>query len=309
MKTIFYLFNNNKMEHVFYKKYLKYKNKYINLKIYKKGGAIKFETINDLDLINDFVSPLKLPIHSTKITYNIDDNIIHIIRIILNQDDKPALFVLGGMSHKSFLGTSSVVLSKLDELKTKFKEVYFVEYDSFKTKQIDACGKRDMIQKESKEMKEIYQPELDMNSEIACYIHNIITKELKLNNVHLLGKCNGAWISLLLLIKDPIYMGLYLAVPGIPFNVDILNELEQDRLKKINFVFGWVKQDGYEFNWGIESFNENKLYDTMIINIEETKRLKLKYISYMYDNGKSVDPKKHHEIDPQMIDDIILSLI
>ena len=48
---------------------------------------------------------------------------IHIIKITLNEDkDKPVLFALAGMSHKSFVGTSTVILSKLNLLKEKFKE-------------------------------------------------------------------------------------------------------------------------------------------------------------------------------------------
>ncbi len=290
-------------------KYLKYKNKYINLK-YKQnqlGGSLNIiDTTNDRDKIIEFLDPIPDEINISKTTYNVNGNIIHIVKITLNQDIKPVLFSLAGLSHKSFIGTSTVILSKLEILSQKFKEIYLVEYASFKEKQDVACSKRDKY-KESKDTDNIYKPELDMNNEIAENINEIIYK-LKLTDVHLLGKCNGGWITLLLLLKNDIYKGLYLAVPGIPFNVSILNELTPDRLKEINFLFGWTKQDGYKFNWDSKSFEEKKVYDKMINTIENEKGIKMKYKSIMYDNMQIEDEKQYHEIFPGMINDIILTL-
>jgi len=291
-------------------KYLKYKNKYQELKKNRnqKGGAMTIEsTTNDEKVISEFMSPLVIPYETTKTTYNINGNIIHLIKIILNSDVKPVLFTFAGMSHKSFLGTSSVVVSKLDLLKDKFKEIYLVEYASFSPNQINACGKRDTVKKTSKDMAIIYKPELDMNEEIASNVNDIVN-DLHLSNVHLLGKCNGGWIVTLLLLKNDIYKGLYLAVPGIPFNVDVLNRLSQNRLEEINFVFGWVKQDGYPFDWGNKSFQEKDVYDGMMKSIKDNKGIAMKYKSLMYDNGGDVDEKKYHEIYPQMINDIVSSL-
>jgi hypothetical protein len=295
---------------IYKSKYLKYKNKYIKLK-YKQnklGGALNIvdniNYINDIDKIIKFLGPIPHEININKITYNVNGNIIHIVKIILNQDDKPVLFALAGISHRSFIGTSTVILSKLDLLTQKFKEVYLIDYESFKTKQDEACNIRDRYKETSKDINEIYKPELDMNNEIANNLNDIIV-ELKLTNVHLLGKCNGAWVVSLLLIKNAIYKGLYLVVPGIPFNVDILNELAEDRLKEINFVFGWVKQDGYEFHWGNKSFEEKKVYDKTMETIENEKGIKMRYKSIMYDNMQIEDGKKYHEIFPEMIDYII----
>jgi hypothetical protein len=294
---------------IYKSKYLKYKNKYIKLK-YKQnqiGGSLNIvdniNYINDLAKIIEFLGPIPHEININKTTYNVNGNIIHIVKIILNQDDKPVLFALAGISHKSFIGTSTVILSKLDLLSQKFKELYLIEYESFKPKQDEACGRRDSY-KISKDINKIYKPELDMNNEIADNLNDIIV-ELKLTNVHLLGKCNGAWIVTLLLIKNDIYKGLYLAVPGIPFNVNILKELTIDRLKEINFVFGWVKQDGYKFNWGNKSFEEKKVYDKTMETIENEKGIKMRYKSIMYDNMQIEDEKKYHEIFPEMIDNII----
>jgi hypothetical protein len=89
------------------------------------GGTIEIPSItNDESIILAFLSPLVIPFPMDKMTYNVNGHIIHIIKITLNQDDKPVLFALAGISHKSFVGTSTVILSKLDLLKEKFKEIY-----------------------------------------------------------------------------------------------------------------------------------------------------------------------------------------
>jgi hypothetical protein len=288
--------------------YLKYKFKYLNLRK-QSGGAIYIDKTIDKCEIIKFIEFEEIPdkIIITKTTYIVDNNSIHIVKIVLNQDDKPVLFVVAGISHKSFLGTSHIILNKLTELGTKFKEIYLVEYDSFKDNQNEACINRDKIKIKSKDIDKIYNPELEMNDQIANYLNNIITNILQLTNVHLLGKCNGAWIITLLLLKNPIYKGLYLAVPGIPFNIDILDQLRDDRLEEINFIFGWLKQDGYLFNWGRKSNQEKKYYDETIEDIKG-KRLTIKYKSIEYDNGEKEDPKKYHELYPGMIDDIISTL-
>ena len=299
------MLTNNNHYNIYKNKYLKYKNKYIKLKIGNQLGGVIIDNTNNRDTLIEFLETITIPPEISKITYNVNGNIIHIIKIILNTDDKPVLFTLAGISHNSFIGTSKVILSKLDLLREKFKEVYLVEYASFRKKQDDACNIRD--KDTSEDINKIYKPELDMNNEIADNLNDIIV-ELKLTNVHLLGKCNGAWVVSLLLIKNAIYKGLYLAVPGIPFNVNILNELTKDRLKEINFVFGWVKQDGYRFHWGRKSFEEKEVYDETINTIQKEKGIKIKYESIIYDNNQAEEEKKYHEIFPDMIDHIISTL-
>ena len=299
------MLTNNNHYNIYKNKYLKYKNKYIKLKIGNQLGGVIIDNTNNRDTLIEFLETITIPPEISKITYNVNGNIIHIIKIILNTDDKPVLFTLAGISHNSFIGTSKVILSKLDLLREKFKEVYLVEYASFRKKQDDACNIRD--KDTSEDINKIYKPELDMNNEIADNLNDIIV-ELKLTNVHLLGKCNGAWVVSLLLIKNAIYKGLYLAVPGIPFNVNILNELTKDRLKEINFVFGWVKQDGYRFHWGRKSFEEKEVYDETINTIQKEKGIKIKYESIIYDNNQAEEEKKYHEIFPDMIEHIISTL-
>jgi hypothetical protein len=232
----------------------------------------------------------------------------------LNKDeDKPVLFMLAGVSEKSFKKSSKILLEKLDVLTNKFKNIYLIQYSSFGDDQISACQKRDEIDKKNQSNKtkdDIYKPELDMNSEIADNVHNII-KSLGLTDVHLLGKCNGAWITILLLLKSIRYIALYLAVPGIPLSVEILKTIPEDRLKTIKFIFGWVQQDGFVFNWKnaetnipIKSYQEKERYDKDIKDIEDDLDIKLDYTSIMYDNGGPEDDRLNHEIDPRMIDEI-----
>lgn len=320
-------------------KYCKYKNKYLKLKENQLGGALYDnipkikEEITDKYTISGFLSPLiDMPYKTSKLLFEDEEGKkIHIIKITLNDDDNnPVLFALAGISHKSFMGTSTVILSKLDILATKFKEVYLVEYADFTEEQKKACNERDEILDELKKISEqyngrnskkydelfkhIYAPELYMNNNIASFLHDIIKTDLNLNKVHLLGKCNGAWVVQLLLLKellpkDNIYKGLYLAVPGIPNNVEILQEFyDIKRLKRINFVFGWVKQDGYRFNWGVKSNDEKKRYDETMKNISKANKIKLKYLSKMYVSSGEEHEKNHHEIFPDMIDDIVKSI-
>ena len=274
-------------------KYIIYKNKYLALKNNMTGGAD--------ESIKEFLGTTEnIPYTMTKESYTMKDNMLHLVKIKLNDDDSmPVLFVLAGMSHKSFVGTSSIIISKLTELKTKFSSIYLLEYDSFKEMQNFACGRRDELKAKSK--KDIYKPELKMNTLIAKNIDSII-KKLKLKNIHLLGKCNGGWIILLMLLRSKQYTGLYLAVPGIPHGVDILQKINKKRLKEINFVFGWTKQDGFLFHWGQKSFQEKERYDKMM------KDMKITYISEMYDNNMTEDPKIYHEVSLQLIDTIIKSL-
>ena len=288
------------------KKYLNYKNKYINLKKNQKGGApIDMEFIG----ITESEFPYKL----SKTTHEIKKE-LHLVKIVLDEEniDKPVLFVLAGMSHNSFLGTSKIILSKLDELKKKFKEVYLLEYASYQDDQKSACGYRDLLFKQREDDEKLYEPEYIMNYNIANNIHEII-QDLKLENVYLLGKCNGAWVVSLLLLKDERYKALYLAVPGIPtINgipsiYDILSRLNESRKNEVKFVFGWVLQDAFPFHWGMLSFEEKNRYDEImkilynVNNLDEIPN----YKSFIYDNGEESNPKIYHELYPDLIDEIV----
>ena len=289
-------------------KYFKYKNKYLNLKKYLKinqlGGLI---TRNEIFENKEFLN-LELPVNYKCETfkYSESDKSMYVLKIELNKEDKPVLFGLAGFSNKSFNGTLKIILGKLKELQTKFSALYFFEYDGFKNMQNDACKERDEILKKNND-DAIYKPEFDLNDKIADYINDIITNELCLTNVHLLGKCNGGWIVTLLLIKSDIYKGLYLGVPGIPqstnYGINILLNSHRN-LNNINFVFGWRSDDAYEFKWGISN-KEKDYYDKIICE----NKPELKYISYMEDNGNKPDSKNNHEITSSFIDEILKSII
>ena len=301
-----------------YSKYIKYKNKYINLQnkinLQQTGGSALASGTSELNETKEFLNLKEseeikyIPI-KTKYTFSGKD--IYLINIELNKDeDKPVLFMLAGVSHNSFVKSSSILLNKLDVLKNKFKNIYIIEYASFSDDQGKACTLRDRLNELNKTKDDIYKPELDMNSEIANNVHHII-EDLRLTDVHLLGKCNGAWITLLLLSKSPIYNALYLAVPGIPSSVEILKTIDEERLKTIKFIFGWTQQDGFEFHWKTTETNaktksnqEKKRYDTNIKKIEDELYIKLDYTSIMYDNGGVEQPKDAHEIYTDMIDEI-----
>jgi hypothetical protein len=305
-------------------KYCKYKNKYLKLRglgVQIGGSVGRVEQIDNISMVSKFLSPLddnKL-FTTIKIQFNCDDKKIHIIKITFKDEkdeykyneNTPVLFALGGISHKSFVGTSTVILSKLNLLKKKFKEIYLIEYSDFGKMQDLACTERDDIKsKNNDNYHKIYEPELDMNNTIADYLNDIIINELRITNVHLLGKCNGAWVVSLLLEKHEQYKGLYLAVPGIPFDVQNLNIIDNARLSKINFVFGWVQQDAFKFHWNRKSYEEKNIYESTMRIIQKDKKIKLKYKSkmYNYDTELVEDSKNYHEIFPTMIDDIVNSI-
>jgi hypothetical protein len=314
-----------------YSKYIKYKNKYINLQnkinLQQSGGSVLASGGSDTSLATGISESIdaktflgltesdEIKYIPIKTTYKTSEGKnINLINIELNKDeDKPVLLMLAGVSKNSFQKSSRILLDKLDVLTNKFKNIYIIEYSSFGGDQTSACQLRDTLDKsnESKKSKDdIYKPESDMNSKIADNVHNIIMS-LGLTDVHLLGKCNGAWITILLLLKNQIYNALYLAVPGIPLSVEILKTIDITRLQTIKFIFGWVQQDGFEFHWKnpetntkIKSFQEKKRYDAIIRKIEDEMGIKLDYTSIMYDNDGPELPKDAHEIYTDMIDEI-----
>jgi hypothetical protein len=286
------------------------------------GGITKLPIEKD-----EFTFGFDIPYEPIINKYQTDDGkIFFLVKIKLNDEpEKPVLFGMAGISDKSFRGTASVILDKLGEIETKFSELYLLQYASFTVDQILACSARDEVKDSIKrhfqinddEHDEIYKddsykvslytPELEMNSKIADHIHDLIKNNLRLTNVHLLGKCNGAWVVTLLLIKSYIYKGLYLVVPGIAFGVDKLQEIERERLGQISFIFGWVSQDAYPFKWCVSN-QEKDRYDKMICEIEEEKNISMKYKSYMYNNGEKEDKKLYHEIYTEFIDIIVKTL-
>ena len=314
--------NNYKKLNNEYYKYVKYKKKYLKLRMDLSGG-----TLTEMDTVPpaEFTFVIDIRYESSIKKYKTeDDKDFFLVNIKLNEDQgKPVLFALAGISDTSFKKTTKVILAKLDELATKFSELYLLQYASFTSEQKSACSARDevkdtikkdfeitdddQIYKDDSNKLRLYTPELKMNEKIADHIHDLIKNNLGLTNVHLLGKCNGAWVVTLLLLKDAIYKGLYLGVPGIAFSVDELRKIQKERLEQINFIFGWVSQDAFPFKWG-DSNQEKERYDKMICDIEGEKNITMKYKSYMHDNGGIEDIRSQHEIYPEFIDKIVETL-
>lgn len=329
-----------------YLKYLKYKNKYFETKylnINQSGGTInpesverleKLKSINDgdLDKIKSFVgldgsSIFEIYRRIEMITFQ--TNIIKkpvqlkVIRIILDDrtENNRVLVVVPGISHNSFVNTAKRILTedKLDQLKTKFSAIYLIEQESFKEIQDPVCDIRDLIidmvgdefKKDSRlnieKFNQIYNPEAAFNDKIATFINVILRDKFKLSNVHLLGKSNGGWITTLLLEKDEIYKGLYLAVPGISSGVSTLNRIDPKRLRKINFIISWVHEDAFPFSfYGVSNKEKNK-YDLQMDELQE-KVGRLNYKSCIDTSGGVEDKKTQHEMYQGLIRYIVDSI-
>lgn len=284
-------------------KYLKYKTKYLTLRSLQIGGGWK-----DAEEYGKTL-PTALDLKGWKLKefeskYNDETLTFNIIKFSFEEtEDKPVLFAMAGVSSKSFSNSAQVVVGNIEKLRAKFSSVYMINYDPLKQYQNKACGsydkikadKKTMLRKEltDKELNSMYKDEIDLNIEIAVMMNKIITEDLKLKDVHLLGKCNGGFVCLELVSMNNIYKALYLAVPGSPIHIQPLTKLSAKRLKEIDFIFGWNDNDDYKFNFTPESKLEKDIYDS-----EMGKLGALKYKSYMFPDGNG------HEINADLIDKI-----
>ena len=322
----------------YYSKYLKYKSKYLSFKngfrFSQYGGAavggaggggggelewtsaVEFgKTCNDSAKGEKSKFPRDLDLAGwMKTDIDINGKVLNVIKKKLNEDEgNPVLVAMAGISLNSFCGSAEIIVRNIDKLKNKYKAVYIINQDPYKTDQNTVCGARDEIIKakgnpsilrkdlSSKELEDIYKPEIDLMIEMAKVINTIIIKKLHLNNVHLLGKCNGGGIALELVTMGNVYKALYLAVPANPWHIKPLYKLSRDRLEEINFIFGWNKNDDYKFNFQSASINEKAVYDEEIGKLEEAMEVKLNYESYVFKPGNG------HEINDKLIDKIAKS--
>lgn len=320
------------------KKYLKYKSKFLHYKQMlniQHGGAITEQQSDLCDPKNEEEKKI-LPeetklfkdLQTNKKTYTESDegkvvNKLDIVKVNINKyDTKPILLVVAGMSVESYQNTSTIVVRNIDKLKDKFKEIHFINCSFYKDLQTNACKTRDSeLNNLSSEEKtkalcpiacQTWSHENKVNDQLATFIHTIMEKE---ENVHLLGKCNGAWVvSNILMKKDnEKYKGLYLGVPGIPHAVSNFINLSTEKLEDIKFVFWWNENDKYAFTWGQKSCDEKQRYEDMIKDITEKKGIKIKCDIKIQDIKVEIDDKddekqktkKYHEIQDQMIDLII----
>ena len=295
-----------------YYKYMKYKEKYLNLKrMFQVGGGISFEKeTSEKDDIKAFL--LNDPKNEKKTTYDFSDNItkykykyenkevkevIDFLKIDFMNKDKPTLVVVPGMSHSSFQNTSIVVLENLEIIRSDFSSIIFIDCNSYKEDQSKACKIRDAEFKKTGTRSYAYEEKL--NTKIADNIHNILKIELKLDNVYLFGKCNGGWISSILLAKDNMYTGLILGVPGIPpdYNYIEFKLISRERLSKIKFIFCWRELDNYEFTWKVTSNKEMEKYKEFM----EEKLPGVKYSPLYILASNDEKETNYHEISKGMI--------
>jgi len=297
------------------KKYLKYKKKYLDLSKYIKrnksnnmmGGSISEQMTKYFEITKDKLQEYNVELKN----FEEEKKDINILIISDKKEDKPVLVVMAGFSNNSFQGTANILINSIDKLIKKFSKIYIIEYDSYKQNQTDACTLRDKIKEDKTQVfTDVYEPERKLNDEIALRIDDILRNKLKLTNVHLLGKCAGAGVLIHTLVKDidnsnKIYDALYLGVPGNPFNIQELDKISKDRLKKIKFIFSWTQQDVFVFDWGKTSFEEKAVYHDEMINLEESKGIKIDFTILEQDLKTANDKKLYHEINQKLIDTIV----
>jgi len=291
-------------------KYLKYKTKYLTLKAQQTGGG--WEDAEEYGKTVPTVLDLTgWKINQYTVEYKKDTLTFNIIKYSFDEpgDDaeyKPVLFAMAGVSSRSFSNSAKVIVDNIEKLRKKFSSVYMINYDPLKDYQNTACGtykklkeeEKSMLRKDlsSEELGIIYKDEIDLNIEIASIMNKIITEDLKLKNVHLLGKCNGGFVCLELVSMSDIYNALYLAVPGSPIHIQPLTKLSTERLENIDFMFGWNDNDDYKFNFTPESRMEKDVYDSEMEKLRKLKKLShLSYKSYMFPDGNG------HEINVELI--------
>ena len=242
--------------------------------------------------------------------YTVDKVDFNVLRIDLDSTNKTNLIVAAGFSSDSFKGTSSIIIQTehIAFLKQKYRSIYIIDYSIYKSDQKKACEIRDeKIARGIIDKGDIYKSESDLNKKIAKTFHKLITEKLNItSNIELLGKCAGAGVMLeLTAYNTKLYNTLYFAVPGIPFSIEKLFSYSKQRLSKMKFVFGWVKQDEYLYHWGIKSCDEKKMrYEPLMAELEGMKKISIDYNYIMDDNSLNGDSKKYHEISTSLIKQI-----
>jgi hypothetical protein len=280
-----------------------------SIKLKQSGGGISKQMIEYKENIESKLTEYDIKL----INFEEEKKDINIMIISCKEEHKekkPVLVVMAGYSHNSFRGTADILIKNIDALIKKFNKIYIIEYDSYKADQTIACRLRDdTIKQDTNDNNLIYEPERKLNNKIAIRIDNIIRSELKLSNVHLLGKCAGAGVLIHTLVKDTtnhIYDALYLAVPGNPFNIIELENISKERLKDLKFIFSWTKQDVFPFDWGKTSIEEKDVYNDAMKELAATKKVNINYTILEEDLKKDNDKKLYHEINQKLINAILL---
>ena len=311
-----------------YNKYLKYKNKYLNYKYNNKQKGGSQLVTNDDDNIKYFINKIEEDdkfnslLNDIKKTYTVEFIYLkncYLIKIIKTHNYNHILFSLAGISTKSFIGTSSVILKNINLLMKKFDIIFLLDYSFYSEAQRLACQQRDiMIENKCECIKaNIYNPEHTMNTTIANNIIDIIN-HLQINNIYLLGKCNGAWVIINMLVNMILnkinvkkFKGVYLGVPGIPIQKDNIIGLDlfanslDNIYDHIDLKIGLRSDDGYEFLWRKEKFEAESISKIIDFEVElYTKIFGDKKIFYEDTKGEIKD-KGNHEITYNFLEKII----
>lgn len=229
-----------------------------------------------------------------------------VFEYILSDDTmRPDLFVICSISERSMKKTSKIIISMLHVIEKKYRRVFIMKFchmnNMIKEAHEAACAKRDRIKLEETKFitkketastpeqyiyvsnkREYYKPEMDFYNVLATMVSYIITSELKLTNVELLGKSAGGCIAILVAnIKN--YKALYLASPASPF---YLSDLKNKNMK---VHIGWPCND--------------LKYNHMKGNYDSIMETFTNYSSRIY---SYIEQSDGHELHPDMLCDIIL---
>ena len=235
--------------------------------------------------------------------------------------NRPDLFVVTGISADSMISTSRIIMRQLSTLEKKYHRIFIIKF-CHSNNYIDDMHKKACEQRDEKKLdekiiefpaksaselpkkrwvsnrSEVYKPELEFYNLMAKLVNHIITQELMLTNVEVLGKSAGGCIAIDLVGMSIVYNALYLASPASPMNVIKLTELGFAKRQTMRFHFGWPVNDMYLLKWNIVSRDDKSNYDIMMekLNI-------VNYKSRIYD---MIEINNGHELHPDMITDICL---
>lgn len=297
----------------YYTKYLKYKSKYLNLQNQlklQKGGSPEAKALGEKcigleDALKNKIDNIDLS-EWDLITETIDSYGFNIVKKDLNPDSENILVMMAGLSNRSFCASLKAIVDKLGLIESKFKAVYFIDLNSFKNEQTDACNVRDAVAKDLQialpkgkselgdNFDKLFESEILLNKKLASVINSLIVDKLKLTHVHLLGKCGGAGIAINTVSLSDSYDALYLAVPGNPDSLKPLFGIDTERLNKMKVIATWNDNDDFAFKWGI-SRDEKATYDSDLGGLK-AKAPEFTFETIIYDGGNG------HEINPKIFE-------
>ena len=315
----------------FEEKYIKYKNKYLELQNLYGGGNkmedsdfIKSNIKMDADEFTEKckVYSLDLPFNEWNL-YQLDEekskkviekygNFKIIEKVFdIGSTDKPVLVAMAGYSIKSFCGSSNIILQylkKSNKLQEKYKAIYILCYDEdiFKVIQKKACSTTNKKIEEKKGednttinyREYVYEDETNMFNELGSIIDKVI-KSLGHTKVHLLGKSAGGGTCIgIVNTNNPIYEKLYLAVPAHPTYCHSLIDKIQNRLENFKVIIGWNQNDDMLLAQ-IPSNENMKLWEKIFKDIQK-KYAGFKYEQHMFEPGN--EPGNGHEINPNLLE-------